>query len=255
MSSVLITGSARGIGRATALELARRGHRVVATDRDAGLLDDLPVDLRLELDVSSDRSVRRAVEAAGVLDVLVSNAGVIFIAPIETTPLVELERVLGQNTIGAIRVAQALLPAMRRRGSGRPLFVSSVLGRMTLATRGAYCASKWALEALAETLAIEASHFGLEVALLEPASVSSGALDAPRRYFGADGAYETLEAEIASARGSSITPVETASVIADSVEADRLPLRIPVGEPAIRALAARRVASDDAPFRLAPIAW
>ena len=181
MSSVLITGTARGIGRATALELARRGHRVIATSRDPGPLAELPVDMRLKLDVTDARSIELAIAAAGSIDVLISNAGVIFIAPIETTPLDELERLLRQNTIGALRVAQAVLPAMRERGSGRMLFVSSVLGRITLPTRGAYAATKWALEALVETMASEVAHFGVEVALLEPGAVSSGALDARLR--------------------------------------------------------------------------
>ena len=86
MSSVLITGTARGIGRATALELARRGHRVIATSRDPGPLAELPVDMRLKLDVTDARSIELAIAAAGSIDVLISNAGVIFIAPIETTP-------------------------------------------------------------------------------------------------------------------------------------------------------------------------
>ena len=255
LSSVLITGSARGIGCATALELAHRGHRVVATDRDVAPLAGLPVDLRLELDVSDGDSVARAARRAGEVDVLVSNAGVIFVSPIETTPPDELERLLRQNTVGAMRIAQALLPPMRERGSGRLLFVSSVLGRMTLATRGAYAASKWALEALVETLAIEIAPFGVQVALLEPGPVASGALDAPLRYFGTDGVYEPLDAQIASARGSTISVAEAAEAIADAVEAVHLPLRIPVGAPARRALAARRQAGDDAPFLLAPIAW
>jgi NAD(P)-dependent dehydrogenase (short-subunit alcohol dehydrogenase family) len=80
MSSVLITGSASGIGRATALELAGRGHRVIATARDPRRLEQLPVDTRLKLDVTDGRSVEQAIEAAGDIDVLVSNAGAIFIA-------------------------------------------------------------------------------------------------------------------------------------------------------------------------------
>jgi NAD(P)-dependent dehydrogenase (short-subunit alcohol dehydrogenase family) len=144
---------------------------------------------------------------------------------------------------------------MRERGRGRLLFISSILGRMTLPTRGAYAATKWALDALVETLASEVGHFGLEVALLEPGSVSSGALDAPLRYFADDNAYGPLEDQMANARGAAIAVEEAATAIADAVEADELGLRIPIGDPARDVLAARRNASDDVPFRIAPIAW
>lgn len=254
MSRVLITGSSRGIGRATALELARRGHHVVATARDPGALEDLPVEQRLQLDVTHAGSVEQAIEAAGPVDVLISNAGAIIIAPVETTPVDEFERLLRQNTVGALRVAQAVLPAMRERGSGRLLFVSSVLGRITLPASGAYAATKWALEALAETLALEVGHFGVDVALLEPGAVSSGALDDPLRYFGDNGIYAPLEAALAGAGRAVITVEETAAAIADAVEADEVPLRIPVGRPARALLAARRDAPDAVPFSVAPSA-
>ena len=143
MSSVLITGSGRGIGRATALELVRRRHRVIATARDPRQLADLPVDAHLQLDVTDARSVEHAIQAAGQIDVLISNAGGIFIAPVEATPPDELDRLLRQNTIGALRVAQAVLPAMRERGRGRLLFISSILGRMTSPTRGARRDAGW----------------------------------------------------------------------------------------------------------------
>jgi NAD(P)-dependent dehydrogenase (short-subunit alcohol dehydrogenase family) len=253
VSNVLITGSGRGIGRATALELTGRGHHVIATARDLGSLDGLPVGQRLQLDVTDLHSVDEAVKAAGEIDVLISNAGAIILAPIETTPPEEFERLLRQNTVGALRVVQAVLPAMRQRGSGRILFISSVLGRIALPTRGAYAATKWALEALAETLAIEVGHFGVDVALLEPASVSSGALEDPLRYPGE--AYGPLEELIVAARGPAITVEETARVIADAVEAETVPLRIPVGEPARAALAAHHSAPEDTPFRIGPIAW
>jgi NADP-dependent 3-hydroxy acid dehydrogenase YdfG len=255
VSRVLITGSGRGIGRATALELTRRGHRVIATARDAGQLADLPVDVRLQLDVTDARSVEQAIQAAGPIDVLISNAGGIFLATVEATPPDELERLLRQNTVGALRVVQAVLPAMRERGRGRLLFMSSILGRLTSPTRGAYAATKWVLEALAETLALEAGHFGVEVALLEPSSVASGGLDAPRRYSVENDPYAPLEAQMAGGRGPMLTLEEVATAIAGVVEAETLPLRIPIGEAARRMLAARRAAPDDAPFRLAPVTW
>jgi NADP-dependent 3-hydroxy acid dehydrogenase YdfG len=146
MASVLITGASKGIGRATAAEFARRGHRVVATARDPRSLAGLDVDQRLPLDVTDPESIAAAAEKAGEVDVLVSNAGVIFYAAIEATPPDKFTQLLDLNATGALRVAQAVLPGMRARGRGRLLFMSSVAGRIVLPPGGAYAASKWALE-------------------------------------------------------------------------------------------------------------
>jgi NADP-dependent 3-hydroxy acid dehydrogenase YdfG len=151
MSSVLITGANRGIGRAITNEFVGRGHRVVATARDPQSLADLDVNQRLALDVTDDASVTEAVATAGDIDIVIANAGVIFYAAVEATPLSELQRLLNLNTIGAIRVAQAVLPQMRARGDGKLMFMSSMLGRIVLPPGAAYASTKWALEALVES--------------------------------------------------------------------------------------------------------
>ncbi len=115
MSRVLITGASKGIGRATAVELAKRGHEVVATARDPRSLEDLDVAAKLQLDVTDQASVDAAIAAAGEVDALISNAGVIFRAAVEASPLDEVERLYAQNTVGALRVTQALLPGMTIR--------------------------------------------------------------------------------------------------------------------------------------------
>ncbi len=253
MASVLITGASKGIGRAIAAELARRGHRVVATARDPRTLAALDVDQRLALDVTDPASVTAAVDRAGEIDVLVSNAGVIFYAAVEATPPEELARLFDQNTVGALRVAQAVLPGMRERGRGRLLFMSSVVGRVVLPPGAAYAATKWALEALVEALAIETAPLGIEAALLEPSAVSSGALDDVDWHRLPGDPYSHLQPG-GGARRAMITPEEVATAVADAVEAEHLPLRIPVGEPAAQLLAARHDARDDVPFVLgAPV--
>jgi NADP-dependent 3-hydroxy acid dehydrogenase YdfG len=247
MASVLITGASRGIGRAIAAEFARRGHRVVATARDPRTLDDLPVAERLALDVTDDASVAAAIDAAGDVDVLISNAGVIFHAAVEAIPLAEFDRLLQQNTIGALRVAQAVLPQMRARGRGRLLFMSSVVGRIVLPPGAAYAATKWALEAIVEALAIEVAPLGIEAALLEPGAVSSGALDDVLTYTLPDDPYQALLN--GSGGRDFITPEQVANEVADAAEGSDLPLRVPLGDPARKLLAARHAARDDVPFR------
>jgi NADP-dependent 3-hydroxy acid dehydrogenase YdfG len=246
MSSVLITGASKGIGRAIAAEFASRGHRVVATARDPRTLEDLAVDQRLALDVTDDASVTAAIKSAGEIDVLISNAGVILYAAVEATPLDEFERLLRHNTIGALRVAQAVLPQMRARGNGRLLFMSSVAGRIVLPPGAAYAATKWALEAIVESLAIEVAPLGIQAALLEPGAVSSGALDDVLTYTLPDDPYGAL----LNGGGSRdfITPEQVAKEVADAAERPALPLRIPLGEPARQLLATRRATRDDIPF-------
>ena len=247
MASVLITGASKGIGRAIATETAKRGHRVVATARDPRTLDDLDADQRLALDVTDPESIAAAVAAAGEVDTLVSNAGVIFYAAVEATPPEELARLFDRNTLGALRVAQAVLPGMRARGSGRLLFMSSVVGRLVLPPNAAYAATKWALEALVEALAVETAPLGLQTALLEPGAVSSGALDDVDWFRLPGDPYAHLGTGRIDGR-TFVTPEEVAAEVADAVEAEHLPLRIPVGGPARALLAARRAAPDDVPF-------
>jgi NAD(P)-dependent dehydrogenase (short-subunit alcohol dehydrogenase family) len=256
MARVLITGASRGIGRATVRELSARGHRVVATARNPETLQDLPAEARLSLDVTDQASVDRAVAAAGPIDTLISNAGETARGPMETIPRAEVDHLFQLNTLGALRVTQAVLPGLRARGGGRILFLSSILGRLTVPLSGAYTASKWALEAIAETLAVEAGHFGVKVAVLEPGQVSSGALDHPRTYLADDNPYLPLAAQLAVARrGDFITVEEVAAAIADAVERDDLPFRIHVGATAETVLAARSAAPPDVPFRIVPLDW
>jgi NAD(P)-dependent dehydrogenase (short-subunit alcohol dehydrogenase family) len=247
MASVLITGASKGIGRAMAVEFARRGHRVVATARTPQALADLDVDQRLPLDVTDPDSITAAVGKAGDVDILISNAGEIFYAAVEAIPPEKFAELLNLNTIGALRVAQAVLPGMRDRGHGRLLFMSSIAGRIVLPPGAAYQATKWALEALVEALAIEVAPFGLEAALLEPGAVSSGALDDVTRYTLPGDPYRGLGGS-GGTRDQMVTPQEVAAAVADAAESTQLPLRIPIGAAARAILAARREAPDTVPF-------
>src|ERR1700761_4322612 len=256
MRRILITGASRGIGRATAVALAAQGPEVIAPARDVTALTDLPATLRLSLDVTDQASVDAAIAAAGPVDVLVSNAGVTVRAPVETVPLTAVQQLSDLNPLGALRVAQAVLPGLRARGQGQLIFVSSIQGRLVIPLIGAYGASKWALEALAETLAIEAGHFGVAVHLLQPGAVASGGAERAAVYLDEANPYQPLLGKIGAFRSAPITVEEMAAAVAETVnQGGRAPFRIPVGDPARSVLAARKAAPEEAPFLAADLDW
>jgi NAD(P)-dependent dehydrogenase (short-subunit alcohol dehydrogenase family) len=255
MARILITGASRGIGRGVAEELSLRGHEVIATARDLDSLADIPSAVRLRLDVTDESSVRAAVEAAGRIDVLVSNAGATVRAPLETVPVAEVEELFNLNTFGALRIAQAVLPGMRQRGSGKLIFVSSIQGRVAIPLIGPYAASKWALEAIAETLAIEARHFGVSVNLMQPGAVSSGGAERAKSFLDDSNPYRPLLDQLGGFRSDPVSVEEVAKAVADAIDDPGSPFRIPVGGPASSILAARKAAPEDEPFVAAPLDW
>ena len=184
MSRVLVTGASRGIGRAVVRELAARGHYVVAKARTVASAQDLPAAARLALDVTDQESVDKAIAAAGEVDALISNAGETLRAPVASTPLAEVEPAWFSSTPSAACASPRQSAGHARPRPGPLPFVSSILGRIAIPLSGAYAASKRALEALAETLAIETGHFGVKVTLLEPEPfppAASTGTDAARR--------------------------------------------------------------------------
>ena len=174
--AVVITGASTGIGEATAYLLARHGFRVFAAVRreeDAVRLkaSGLPMETLL-LDVTDTSSVSKAggqvrEATGGKLFGLVNNAGIVVAGPLECLPIAELEKQLDINVVGPVRVTQEFLP-MLRAARGRIVMMSSVAGRSALPMVGAYSASKFALEAIADTWRVELYRWGIEVVLVEP---------------------------------------------------------------------------------------
>ena len=172
----LITGSSSGIGEATATTLAGLGYRVFASGRTLENVEHLrgrsPSLEIMEIDVADEDSVRRGVQrvldAAGRIDVVVNNAGFAIFGAVEDLDREALRRQFEVNVFGAMSVCRAILPAMRRQRSGCIVNVSSMAGRISPPLLGAYCASKFALEALSDSLRVEARPFGIHVVVLEP---------------------------------------------------------------------------------------
>ena len=251
---VLVTGAARAIGRATALECAQRGHEVVATARDPRMLDDLDVAKVLPLDVTDTDSVRAALDASGELDAVVNNAALQGRGPLEDFPLDRLQAVLDTNTFGALRLAQAVIPDWRERGTGVLVNVSSIQGRVATPLEGAYAASKYALEALSETLHYELGHFGIRVVIIQPGYIAPGMKaapphDGPDHYAPLWEAWNGTDSKLTGPSGRP-GPEVVATAIADAIEDPTTPLRVPVGGDAEMVLGARREL-DDAAFEAA----
>jgi NAD(P)-dependent dehydrogenase (short-subunit alcohol dehydrogenase family) len=241
---VLVTGAGRAIGAATVRELAARGHEVVATARDPAILADLPAKLTLALDVSDDES------AAGELDAVVNNAAISHEGPLESFPMTTMREMLETNTLGPLRVMQAVLPGWRQRGSGVIVNVSSVQGKVATPLEGPYAATKHALEALSEALHFEVAHFGLRIVIIEPGYVAPGMKSGAG--FEGPAAYDELRRQwsnndsVLNPQGRP-GPETVARAIAGALEQPETPLRVEVGADAELVLATRR-SMDDASF-------
>ena len=177
--TVLVTGASSGIGAATARLLLERGWRVfVAARRLEAMapLAALGAEVML-LDLSNDQSRRELAEQltakVGALDALVNNAGFGEVGPLETLPLDRARAMFEVNVFGLMGLTQQLLPAMRERGSGRIVNISSIAGRWVSPGAGWYGASKFALEALSDALRLEMKAFGVCVVVVEPGVIAT----------------------------------------------------------------------------------
>ena len=238
---VVVTGAAGGFGRLIAETLARHGHRVFATMRDAGTRNtraagEIEALARreglalhaLEIDVTGEDSVLRGIDAVlaryGQIDVLVNNAGGGIVDLAETVTTEQAQRLFDTNFFGALRMNRAVLPAMKRQGSGLLLHVSSGAGRLAIPAMGLYCASKFALEALAEVYRYELAALGIDSVVVEPGAYPTpimsklGPGDDPARregYGDVAGLPDELSARLASSKAN---PQEIADSVLQIVE-------------------------------------
>lgn len=226
--TAVVTGANSGIGRATTLAFAQAGYHVFGTVRGLEKADKLlakATSLSLadritlvEMDVADSASVTKGFaqiySATDQVDVLVNNAGVGGNAVTEECPIDTYTEVFNINHNGSVRCIQAVLPQMRKRGSGAIVNVSSVVGRITAIAQSPYYVSKWAVEGMSEGLAHEVAPFGIRVAIVEPgitrSSIFSKNIDAPNQSGAYDAHYRRLFAFYAAGI-TNATPAEEAA--------------------------------------------
>ena len=259
MSTILITGCSTGIGFATAEGMARAGHQVYATMRtpqkspelaQLAERDNLPITV-LTMDVDSDESVKTTVAdvllRAGQIDVLVNNAGIGPVGPVEEAPMADFQAIMQTNYFGVLRCMRAVLPGMRQRKAGCIITISSVAGRLYSPYHSAYCASKAAVEALSECLAGEVGPLGIRVAVVQPGVIDTPIID-KNEPMSADTNYPN-EIRLRAYLGASRDNHAPASMVADTVLAiatgEQTTFRNPVGLDAAPLLGWRGSLSDE----------
>jgi NAD(P)-dependent dehydrogenase (short-subunit alcohol dehydrogenase family) len=254
-----ITGASRGFGRIWAEAALKRGDQVTATARKLADVADLKerfgdAVLPLTLDVTNPGQVQSVVEQAyahfGKLDILVNNAGTSLFAATEEASDEQIRSLFDANYFGMVRVLRAVLPLLRKQGSGHILGVSSGLGITALPMIGFYCATKWAVEALHEAVAQEVRAFGIKVTLVEPGAYATE--------FGKSAQIAGVLEPYAEFRKQFLTrlagvergdPDATAEAVLKLVDADEPPLRLGLGTsilPRARAAYAERLATWEA---------
>ncbi|MDB5278003.1 MAG: family oxidoreductase [Ferruginibacter sp.] len=185
MRSVIITGTSKGIGLETALAFARAGYKVFATMRspqsanafEQQIKDEaLPITIAA-MDVNSDESVKQCIDGIlsenGSIDVLVNNAGIERHGSIEELTMADFKDVMETNYFGVLRCTKALLPLMRKNRNGCIINVTSIAGKIANTPLGPYSASKFALEAVSESLAQEVKPHNIRVAIVEPGIINT----------------------------------------------------------------------------------
>lgn len=244
----LVTGCSSGIGYATVKALAAEGAQVIATARQVEDLVSLdgPNVTRLALDVTDRAAVDRVVAAAGRIDVLINNAGYGLEGAIEEIDDDELFDQYDVNVFGVWRLCRAVLPAMRERGDGTIVNVSSFGGQMPFPGIGAYRSSKFAVEGISWTLHLEVARFGIRVLDIQPGLVDTdfGTRSLRRaRGMSDDGPYAGMRAEIAPVYDRMSPPPglsadDVAGAILEALRRPEGPMHVVVGDDAKRMIAA-----------------
>jgi NAD(P)-dependent dehydrogenase (short-subunit alcohol dehydrogenase family) len=229
--TILITGAGSGFGKAAAIELASRGHDVIATTETQAQADALaseqPGITTMKLDVTDPADVAIA-ETLGV-EVLINNAGVGVLGPMATVPMDKVRLSFEVNVFGMVAMSQAVIPGMRERGSGRIINVSSIAGVLASPLGSPYCMTKHAVEAFTKSLRGELAPHGIDVTKVNPGPYNTGFNDRMVNNIptyiddGDTSATETHAFVSQIVLGDQLDPMEVAMSLADLAEADETP--------------------------------
>ncbi len=264
--AALVTGTSSGIGLETAIALAKAGFSTIATMRNTGRAQALraaadaagvTLDIRA-LDVqdaaSVDACVSGVVRDHGAVALLVNNAGSGYLGSMEETPFADLQQVMDVNFYGVWRMTQAVFPHMRRAGAGRIVSVTSVGGLIGQPFNDAYCAAKFAVEGMMESLAPVAQRLGIHVSLIEPGPVNTEFVAAVQErlthtsppasaaYDGMRSAYRAATSQVFATIGQ--TAADVAAVIVEAATAPKPHLRY-VTSDTVRAIVSRKYVDPD----------
>ncbi len=237
----VVTGANSGIGRATALHLAKQGYRVFGTVRSldkAGKLQSRATELGvtvelIEMDVADDVSVQRGFAdiflTTDHVDVLVNNAGIGGNGVVEESTPQMYHDAFNVNVVGAIRCTQQVLPKMRERKSGTIVNITSVVGKFAAIAQAPYVASKWAFEGVSEELAQEVAPFGIRVVIIEPgvtkSSIFAKNIDAPNQSGAYDAHYRRMFAFYAAGIINASAAEDVGALIHHAITTDTPQLR------------------------------
>jgi NAD(P)-dependent dehydrogenase (short-subunit alcohol dehydrogenase family) len=260
MSVILVTGCSTGIGQEAALHMARKGHDVYAAVRTPDTATELKEKISAEnlsvslvkLDLTKpdtiEAAVNEVVTKSGRIDALVANAGIGAGSSVEETELDVVREIFETNYFGNVSLFRAVTPHLRQQGSGNIVVVGSLAGRWAAGCHGHYSASKWAIEALCESMAQELAEFGANVSVIEPGCVSTPMwtkftpTDVPPLY---PLNLARLHKGFEFGLNAPAMPSDVAEVIEEAISADKPKFRYPVGKDAVEVTAARESVSEN----------
>jgi NAD(P)-dependent dehydrogenase (short-subunit alcohol dehydrogenase family) len=263
-SVAVVTGSSSGIGLATSLALSKIGYRTYATMRNLAKRDSIqPVadkqhlSIRVvQLDVTDENSINDAIQSilseSGRIDLLVNNAGYVLTGAFEDIGIDEIKALYETNVFGMIRVTQAVLPIMRKQGSGRIINISSGAGRVGYPGDSAYVSSKFALEGLSESMAFEVEQFGIKTVLVEPGFIRTSIgenIAIAKKSQRPNSTYAQMMQRMSSYRGKMLENAPDANLVAavvvEAATAKEPNLRYLAGKDVQQLVAAKKSMSDE----------
>ena len=216
MKKVLITGASKGIGRAIAAKLSQYDYQVIGTSRAANaVIDPIPNVQYVSLDLNQSIDTSALLEQVGEIDILINNAGQSQIGSLEDTSIEDFKALFETNVFGLIQVCKTFIPSMRARGAGKIINIGSLTGKFPLPYYSAYCASKYAIEGLTQSLSNELIDFGIHVTLLDPNDIKTSIT--PKFICPEDSAYHKYASKVRNTVKQKMAKANDPNVIADTV--------------------------------------